>query len=436
MADPDAVEQLEEILELNLADDTQSWSLDADGTWHRIPTVLGIATQEALEVAALERSSLLDEPRRSRRACDQLGRSPGRLSGSRLGGERTTDPRAVTATAEATRARGGRRRARRMAWLYTAAAVMLLPWIVYLAVTLPRRHFDRHYRVAWVGFDILLVIAIVRTAYFAFRVDPTGPVPGHGHGHPAVRGRLVRRHDLGGPRQFFEAVVLAVWSRSRPRSSPSTWPAGSIDGSSSWPTGRSIPAPATVAAAATRRAGASRSRPRPSRRPARSDDDGVDARQHVVGQPGHDLQGGQVLVDLLDPAGPGDDGRDVRVLGAPGDGQLGQGAVELLGDVLCVSAAATTTTTTTTTTANWAALAGHGCPTGTSGLTTWVPVGDEQAVVSGLLQRGWAVSPGDRFRMASPTGIRITVSTLDVGEAPGLADALADCVGQRAVRTD
>jgi hypothetical protein len=65
-----------------------------------------------------------------------------------------------------------RRRARRYGWLYTAAAVVLLPWIVYLAVSLPKRNFDLHYRAAWVGFDVFLVLAIVRTAYMAFRVDP------------------------------------------------------------------------------------------------------------------------------------------------------------------------------------------------------------------------------------------------------------------------
>ena len=66
VADPDAVVQLGEIIELNLADDRQSWSLESDGSWHRIPTVVGVATQEALEAAALERSSLLDDARRSR----------------------------------------------------------------------------------------------------------------------------------------------------------------------------------------------------------------------------------------------------------------------------------------------------------------------------------------------------------------------------------
>ena len=46
-------------------------------------------------------------------------------------------------------------------------------------------------------------------------------------------------------------------------------------------------------------------------------------------------------------------------------------------------------------------------------------MGDEQAVVSGLLQRGWAVSPGDRFRIASPAGIRIAISTLELTSRTG-----------------
>ena len=64
VGDPDAVVQLEEILQLNLADDTQSWSLDPDGKWHRVKTVQGVATQEALQVAALARSLGADDPLR------------------------------------------------------------------------------------------------------------------------------------------------------------------------------------------------------------------------------------------------------------------------------------------------------------------------------------------------------------------------------------
>jgi polyphosphate kinase len=64
VADPDAVAQLEEIIQLNLADDLQSWALAGDGSWNRIPTVLGVGTQQALQEAALERGSLIDEVRR------------------------------------------------------------------------------------------------------------------------------------------------------------------------------------------------------------------------------------------------------------------------------------------------------------------------------------------------------------------------------------
>ena len=134
-----------------------------------------------------------------------------------------------------------RHRARRMAWGYLLAAAALIPWTVYLALTLPRRDVTAHYRMAWVGFDLLLVATIVLTAYFAFRVDPRVQLP--------------------------------------------------------------------ATATATPRASAH---------------DAVDASHHVVVEQRHDLEGRQVLVDLLHPAGPGDHGRHVGVLDAPGDRQLGE----------------------------------------------------------------------------------------------------------------
>jgi DNA-binding transcriptional MocR family regulator len=73
-------------------------------------------------------------------------------------------------------------------------------------------------------------------------------------------------------------------------------------------------------------------------------------------------------------------------------------------------------------------------PTGSSGLTLWVPVSDEHAVVAGLIQDGWAVSPGERFRITSPSGIRIAFATLEEHEAPELAGALARCVHQQVRR--
>lgn len=62
---------------------------------------------------------------------------------------------------------------------------------------------------------------------------------------------------------------------------------------------------------------------------------------------------------------------------------------------------------------------------GRSGMNVWVPVSDETGAVAGLLQRGWAVAPGARFRVASPPGVRLTVSTLTADDLGPLADAVA-----------
>ncbi|MBF9073602.1 aminotransferase class I/II-fold pyridoxal phosphate-dependent enzyme [Streptacidiphilus fuscans] len=80
-----------------------------------------------------------------------------------------------------------------------------------------------------------------------------------------------------------------------------------------------------------------------------------------------------------------------------------------------------------------AALAERGVTAhGRSGLCVWVPVPDETAAVAGLQQRGWAVAPGARFRLDTPPGVRITVSTLDVADCPRLADDVAHVLHRRA----
>jgi DNA-binding transcriptional MocR family regulator len=73
-----------------------------------------------------------------------------------------------------------------------------------------------------------------------------------------------------------------------------------------------------------------------------------------------------------------------------------------------------------------AALGGHGiAATGDSGLNVWIPVDHEDHAVAGLLAAGWAVTPGARFRLASPPAVRVTISTLEPDEAPRLAADLA-----------
>jgi hypothetical protein len=103
-----------------------------------------------------------------------------------------------------------RRRARRLAWLYTGAAIILLPWIALLAYTLPRRQFDLHYRAAWVGFDILLVLAISRTAYMAFRLDPRVQLPATATATLLFVDAWFDITTSGSRGQFLEAFVLAM----------------------------------------------------------------------------------------------------------------------------------------------------------------------------------------------------------------------------------
>jgi len=53
--------------------------------------------------------------------------------------------------------------------LFTFAAVGLLPWTLYLTLTLPSRHVTTHYDIAWVGFDIALACAFGGTSWAAVR---------------------------------------------------------------------------------------------------------------------------------------------------------------------------------------------------------------------------------------------------------------------------
>ncbi|WP_137990622.1 aminotransferase class I/II-fold pyridoxal phosphate-dependent enzyme [Streptomyces vilmorinianum] len=77
------------------------------------------------------------------------------------------------------------------------------------------------------------------------------------------------------------------------------------------------------------------------------------------------------------------------------------------------------------------ALAGHGiAAVGSSGLNVWVPVRDESAVVNGLRTRGWWVAAGARFRIASPTAVRITTGALGVEAAGRLASDFAEVLGE------
>lgn len=45
----------------------------------------------------------------------------------------------------------------------------IAPLFLAFSVTLPDRQLARHYNLSWAGFDVLLVLAMSRTAWLAFR---------------------------------------------------------------------------------------------------------------------------------------------------------------------------------------------------------------------------------------------------------------------------
>jgi DNA-binding transcriptional MocR family regulator len=76
-----------------------------------------------------------------------------------------------------------------------------------------------------------------------------------------------------------------------------------------------------------------------------------------------------------------------------------------------------------------AALADRGVTShGRSGLNVWVPVPDETVAITRLLSAGWAAAPGTRFRIGTPPGMRITVSSLDAAEIDSLANAVTEAI--------
>jgi DNA-binding transcriptional MocR family regulator len=66
-----------------------------------------------------------------------------------------------------------------------------------------------------------------------------------------------------------------------------------------------------------------------------------------------------------------------------------------------------------------------------SGFNMWIPVGEETATVQSLAERGWAVAPGERFRLRSAPAIRVTTSALAPDEARRFAADLAAVLESR-----
>lgn len=79
-----------------------------------------------------------------------------------------------------------------------------------------------------------------------------------------------------------------------------------------------------------------------------------------------------------------------------------------------------------------AALASHGVVSAPGfGYNVWIPLPGEATVVQSLHVRGWAVRPGEVFRIASAPGIRVTTSQLHPPDADRFAADLAGTMSGR-----
>jgi hypothetical protein len=62
-----------------------------------------------------------------------------------------------------------RQRRRRIIDLLVIVCLGLIPWTVFLGLTLPHRYTADHWEVAWVGYDVALLCALAITAWAAWR---------------------------------------------------------------------------------------------------------------------------------------------------------------------------------------------------------------------------------------------------------------------------
>ena len=60
-------------------------------------------------------------------------------------------------------------------WVVTIlvlVSIALLPWVLWLTLTLPSRHVSEHWDAAWIGLDVAEILAFALTAYAAWRRAP------------------------------------------------------------------------------------------------------------------------------------------------------------------------------------------------------------------------------------------------------------------------
>lgn len=66
--------------------------------------------------------------------------------------------------------------------LMVGGTIAMIPWLVYLGLTLPANYTAQHWALAWIGFDTLLVVMMATTAYLGWRRRASLVLPAFGTG--------------------------------------------------------------------------------------------------------------------------------------------------------------------------------------------------------------------------------------------------------------
>jgi len=95
--------------------------------------------------------------------------------------------------------------------VYAALAAVLVPWVLYLGLTLPRKHIIFHWDVSWAGLDIGMIGIFLLTAILAYKKSRWVVMSATASGSFLV---LDAWFDILGSQHGFElkeAVFLAVF---------------------------------------------------------------------------------------------------------------------------------------------------------------------------------------------------------------------------------
>ena len=99
-----------------------------------------------------------------------------------------------------------RRMRRNRLTLMVGGSIALIPWTIYLAITLPDNYVAHNWPATWIGFDVVLVSSMIATAVLGWLRRELVILPAFTTGVLLVLRRLVRHHDC----RAAPTVVLGV----------------------------------------------------------------------------------------------------------------------------------------------------------------------------------------------------------------------------------